>query len=644
MNKLHITTYQNNSIINFGVNKCFSLRRRGEPITVVQQPVSALKAVQGQVSTVQHTPTVQQVHITDKKLLHRINCSENLNLIRNVIIPEIIKGCENETVLIEFRPLPHLEFLIRNTIIKLPQWSHTCVCGNVNYTFIKSICDTISNNINIIHFDIDNLTPSDYSKLLMTKEFWLNFTGEKLLIYQEDTMLFDNQIDEFLKYDYIGAAWPSNQDDNDNGVGNGGFSLRSKSKMIECIEKVKPTDLKLGGSTLNYMKNTNSYILPEDVYFSKSLIDYKLGVVAERDAANRFSQETQLCNNPLGGHNFWLAKDNTLKVASKFILHTEYYKNVTHRGGWKTIIKRLIDNGIVYDANGNSDANSNSTNNASNTIKFIDCLEARFVWDTNSKPLSEDWVGVIHYSPHLPSFLKHNLDMVLNSNALLKSLDFCKGLIVLSQNNLNYIKQNSKFKNIKIINLKHPIEYIKNKFSLDNFVKNKKYSVIQLGLQDRKVTTIYTLKTRHNKIWLPGTINEQYKNRLNDEQKYLKLNINLKDVSVERYEEHSKYDSMLQNNIVIIPLWNASANNSILESIEMNIPAFVTRIPASEEYLGKDYPMFFTENYEIEEIINNIPKLHKKYTETYTYLCKMDKSDLSLTHFNSELVKFLLMS
>ena len=39
-----------------------------------------------------------------------------------------------------------------------------------------------------------------------------NTLGEKILIYQDDTMLFHNSIEEFLKYDYIGAPWPENSD------------------------------------------------------------------------------------------------------------------------------------------------------------------------------------------------------------------------------------------------------------------------------------------------------------------------------------------------------------------------------------------------------------------------------------------------
>ena len=160
-----------------------------------------------------------------------------------------------------------------------------------------------------------------------------------MLVYQEDTMLFHNDISPFLHYDYIGAPWPVSQDDNSYGVGNGGFSLRTKSKMLECIDKISITDvdkLNLGSSTVKYMKNTNSYVVPEDVYFTKVMIDNGIGNVATRDVALKFSQETQKGNNPLGGHNFWLAKGsngieakyNTVGILSPYLYIVgggEYY-------------------------------------------------------------------------------------------------------------------------------------------------------------------------------------------------------------------------------------------------------------------------------------------------------------------------------
>ena len=70
----------------------------------------------------------------DPKELHRYKCMKNLPLLRNIIIPEFGDSAKvKETILIEFRPMEHLEYLLRNTIIKLPNWNHTVICGNNNY-------------------------------------------------------------------------------------------------------------------------------------------------------------------------------------------------------------------------------------------------------------------------------------------------------------------------------------------------------------------------------------------------------------------------------------------------------------------------------------------------------------------------------
>ena len=211
-------------------------------------------------------------------------------------------------LLIEFRILGHLEFLLKAfIIIKLPTWKHTIVCGNENYEFIKNLCNNILvDRINIIKLNINNIAPSSYSELLTQENFWNNFTGERLLIYQEDAILYHNNLNLFMNYDYIGAPWPREQNDNEKGVGNGGFSLRTKSKLLECIKKIKPNDLTLGTSTIQYIKNTKSTYVPEDVYFSKTMIDYKIGKVATWETAKEFSQETQYSLNPVGGHCWWL--------------------------------------------------------------------------------------------------------------------------------------------------------------------------------------------------------------------------------------------------------------------------------------------------------------------------------------------------
>ena len=70
----------------------------------------------------------------------RFLCFSYIEFIRNINIPNIKLGNRYEAVFIEFRILPHTEFIIRNTIIKLgSDWSHTIICGNQNYDFFKQL-------------------------------------------------------------------------------------------------------------------------------------------------------------------------------------------------------------------------------------------------------------------------------------------------------------------------------------------------------------------------------------------------------------------------------------------------------------------------------------------------------------------------
>ena len=248
----------------------------------------------------------------------RFLCFSYIEFIKNFDIPVLKFNNRYESVFIEFRILPHIEFIIRNTIIKLESdWSHTIVCGNQNYDFINTICNTISPNINIIKIELDNLLVDDYNNLLTSIEFWNLFKGEKLLIYQEDSIMFNNNINDFLIYDYIGAPFPKYVNDTPNLVGNGGFSLRSKTKMINVINKISVNDTIFNSSTLLYMKNNGLTTPPEDVYFSKNLQELNLGKVASYETALRFSTESVININSLGGHKFWIGNKNWKDLMDK---------------------------------------------------------------------------------------------------------------------------------------------------------------------------------------------------------------------------------------------------------------------------------------------------------------------------------------
>jgi hypothetical protein len=251
----------------------------------------------------------------NSKYIFRYFCYKYTNIIRNIKLPNIELDNNYESVLIEFRVIPNLEFLIRNNIIKLGEkWSHTVICGNINYEYVKSLCKTISENIKIIKLDYNNIGQSEYSKILSSIEFWNLLVGEKILIYQEDSCLFKYNISDFLEWDYIGAPWTISHNDNSYLVGNGGFSLRTKQIMIDVINTISIIDTKFNSSTIQYMKNTGQNIGPEDVYFTKNMIEFNIGRLADWNTAFKFSSEWVHNPDSLGGHCFWYSNKNWLNT------------------------------------------------------------------------------------------------------------------------------------------------------------------------------------------------------------------------------------------------------------------------------------------------------------------------------------------
>lgn len=250
----------------------------------------------------------------------RYFCLDNLSLIKSFTINNFSPFNHFESVLIEYRKLPHMEFIIRNTILMLgDEWSHTVVCGETNKKWMESLCNNISKNIRVIVTDHNTMDRNIYSTMLTQKSFWEMFDGEKLLIYQEDSCIFHNNYQTFLKYDFIGAPLKEvnnnkmnkiNKNNKDFLVGNGGFSLRTKKVMIKICEEFPIEKYKPSNETKQYQKEFNFLLPPEDRYFSEVMLKQKIGNLASYDEAKKFSQESVKSENSFGGHQFWLAESN----------------------------------------------------------------------------------------------------------------------------------------------------------------------------------------------------------------------------------------------------------------------------------------------------------------------------------------------
>lgn len=243
-------------------------------------------------------------------------------------LPIIKKNKKLEAVLVEFRLLPHLGFILKNAIYKLgSEWSFTVICGNLNYHFFENLKKEIDRDIKIIHKNIDNITREEYSVMMLDSNFYKQFTGSKILIFQEDSIILSKLSNYFLQYDYIGAPFANKE------VGNGGLSLRSKDIMIqicerfydpikdkiqrnlELLKEYKPKFEEKYGK--DYLEKPGFYFfyviereLLEDLQKTNIMRTKNIGKLAPFEIAKKFSIEKYYDQNPFGGHQFWYCINN----------------------------------------------------------------------------------------------------------------------------------------------------------------------------------------------------------------------------------------------------------------------------------------------------------------------------------------------
>ena len=121
------------------------------------------------------------------------------------------------------------------------------------------------------------------------------------------------------------------------------------------------------------------------------------------------------------------------------------------------------------------------------------------------------------------------------------------------------------------------------------------------------MSSIYLLELdpKYKKMWLTGTTNfKKCQEYLNLELTHLNLKIDDSTNVVVKYTKTFKeYDEYLKNNIVFVDLFDAAANNTVLECIIRHTPIIINKIEGVVDYLGEDYPLYFNDISEVNSLL-----------------------------------------
>jgi len=155
--------------------------------------------------------------------------------------------------------------------------------------------------------------------IVMTNpDFWKDyFNYERVLIFQRDSRILREGIEEFMIYDYIGA--PCYNFVKDKTIQNGGFSLRNPRTM-EYICRMYGLKLDLMDLMVVGQYSSASFFA-EDIFFCLRMIKYDVGLLAPIEISKKFSAECKFELETFGYHAIerYLSEDEQHKIKTQYL-------------------------------------------------------------------------------------------------------------------------------------------------------------------------------------------------------------------------------------------------------------------------------------------------------------------------------------
>jgi hypothetical protein len=205
-------------------------------------------------------------------------------------------------------------------------------------------------------------------------------------------------------------------------------------------------------------------------------------------------------------------------------------------------------------------------------MRFFSCVDKEII-----KNVESEFIGILH-----------------NDIKDYKKLDPCKGLFVFSEYLKKSIEKNTT--NVPVEKIYYPVKQYQKKFSYTNFIADKKIVFLQ-------------------KKYQPFV-----------QKSFSKLIIKLTQTNIVKYEKTITSSLVYFNFDEFIQL------DFFLECLERNTPMLLKRHPIAEEYLGKNYPLFFTTKEDIVEISC------EQVLAAHNYLVNIDKEKFRIQTFIKSIV------
>lgn len=287
----------------------------------------------------------------------------------------------------------------------------------------------------------------------------------------------------------------------------------------------------------------------------------------------------------------------------------------THRSGWAFAQRALAslhnERGVLFDTRIEDQFARQHWQSGIRDAAVLARLQQQGLFDqlaTSEEkgivPYTQPWVGLLHNPPNMPHWFHYHESpqSIFAQEIWRRSVEHCRGLFAHSEYQAAWLRETTE---LTVSVIPFPTELGVRQFDFERFLANPNKKIIQVGWWLRQLSAIYRLPlTRNNSLGyekirlVPGFFA--------DADAYLNALL-ARELAIERrlleprYQENTRelqhmkneqYDELLTENITFALLYDAGANNLILECIARATPLLVNPLPAVVEFLGEDYPLY----------------------------------------------------
>ena len=220
-------------------------------------------------------------------------------------------------------------------------------------------------------------------------------------------------------------------------------------------------------------------------------------------------------------------------------------------------------------------------------------------------PYTRPWIGFLHNPQAMPTWFhpQESPQAIFQKAIWKRSQEACLGLLTLSDYHAAWLRQ-ATGKPVSVLTA--PTEIPALQFDFARFAASHVKKIVQIGWWLRKLSAIYRLPIPRDNLMgyeKVRLVPDFFGNAAQYLASLLEREIALEGRPIDpafasntRELQHlpdDEYDVLLSENIALVELYDASANNAVVECIARATPLLINPLPAVVEYLGADYPMYF---------------------------------------------------